>query len=316
MKQKLSIAITIIFIASFAFFAYANDTFNKDVFNDSDQDGLSDAEEQLYGTNPHNKDTDEDGYSDGTEIKSGYDPLKAAPEDKILTPTTIQPSASNTTESSLNAQNLTKNFDLKLQAFLTENGEKDISMSSLDSFVEENIGTLIESSQQNYILTEDDIAKIKVKKQTCQQLTESECIQQKNESAKIYLVELLDIFIGNIPAEIKTPDDVFGFYDDLMLKIEKLGSDNPNYEYFRTIGSKLEIVQDQLQVLEVPEDLLSMHIKLLEIIRGFLSLRDPALPSIEDPLGKLIILSKANTLGNATADLANEFAKKITQLQL
>ncbi len=42
---------------------------------DSDHDGLTDAEELKYGTDPHNNDTDGDGHLDGEEILHGYDPL-------------------------------------------------------------------------------------------------------------------------------------------------------------------------------------------------------------------------------------------------
>ena len=43
---------------------------------DSDQDGLSDADEiNVYGTNPLKSDTDGDGYLDGDEVKNGYNPL-------------------------------------------------------------------------------------------------------------------------------------------------------------------------------------------------------------------------------------------------
>lgn len=41
---------------------------------DTDNDGLSDKEEIIYGTDPNNPDTDGDGYSDGDEVNSGYDP--------------------------------------------------------------------------------------------------------------------------------------------------------------------------------------------------------------------------------------------------
>ncbi len=67
---------------------------------DSDSDGLTNAQEKLYGTNPYvadtdkdnlsdyeeikiyhtdplNPDTDGDGFSDGMEVKSGYNPLGA-----------------------------------------------------------------------------------------------------------------------------------------------------------------------------------------------------------------------------------------------
>jgi len=41
---------------------------------DSDSDGLTNAQELLLSTNPHEKDTDGDGFSDGDEAVSGTDP--------------------------------------------------------------------------------------------------------------------------------------------------------------------------------------------------------------------------------------------------
>jgi len=43
---------------------------------DSDNDGLPDWKEALYGTDPHNPDTDGDGTTDGDEVAQGRDPLK------------------------------------------------------------------------------------------------------------------------------------------------------------------------------------------------------------------------------------------------
>ena len=43
--------------------------------NDIDQDGLSDALERYYGTDPNNPDTDGDGFLDGIEVTNGYNPL-------------------------------------------------------------------------------------------------------------------------------------------------------------------------------------------------------------------------------------------------
>ena len=43
---------------------------------DTDKDGLTDAEENFYGTDPLNPDTDGDGYLDGEEIASRCNPLK------------------------------------------------------------------------------------------------------------------------------------------------------------------------------------------------------------------------------------------------
>lgn len=46
---------------------------------DSDMDGLLDGEEiKKYNTNPNNEDTDRDGYDDKEEIDGGFDPTKRA----------------------------------------------------------------------------------------------------------------------------------------------------------------------------------------------------------------------------------------------
>ena len=42
---------------------------------DSDNDGLTDAKEAIYGTDVYNPDTDGDGYQDGFEVNGGYNPL-------------------------------------------------------------------------------------------------------------------------------------------------------------------------------------------------------------------------------------------------
>ncbi|MBI4434724.1 L,D-transpeptidase [Candidatus Uhrbacteria bacterium] len=46
---------------------------------DADSDGILDALEEQYGTDPLNSDTDGDSYSDGVEIRSGYDPKDPQP---------------------------------------------------------------------------------------------------------------------------------------------------------------------------------------------------------------------------------------------
>jgi len=45
-----------------------------DINQDTDNDGLTDQEEIIYGTDSNNPDTDGDGFKDGDEVKSGYNP--------------------------------------------------------------------------------------------------------------------------------------------------------------------------------------------------------------------------------------------------
>jgi hypothetical protein len=46
---------------------------------DTDNDGLSDAQEAFYGVDAWNPDTDGDGYADGLEVEKGMNPLGPGP---------------------------------------------------------------------------------------------------------------------------------------------------------------------------------------------------------------------------------------------
>tara|TARA_B100000315_G_scaffold260289_1_gene320595 strand:+ start:41 stop:2962 length:2922 start_codon:yes stop_codon:yes gene_type:complete len=54
---------------------YRLETNTNTTFPDSDDDGLTDPEENLHGTDPNNPDTDGDGVNDGDEVAAGTDPL-------------------------------------------------------------------------------------------------------------------------------------------------------------------------------------------------------------------------------------------------
>ncbi|MDP1846037.1 MAG: thrombospondin type 3 repeat-containing protein [Candidatus Moranbacteria bacterium] len=90
LKTK-NIAVLAASIAVFAitFFAMAQNQNSNTIFLDSDQDGLTDQEEKMIGTDPYKADTDGDGYGDGAEVKSGFNPLKAAPGDQLFPEATV-----------------------------------------------------------------------------------------------------------------------------------------------------------------------------------------------------------------------------------
>lgn len=69
----------------------------EEISKDSDKDGLTDQEEIRLKTNPFNPDTDGDSYLDGAEYKTGYNPLKPGPADKIIyqDPQKVEPKKTN-----------------------------------------------------------------------------------------------------------------------------------------------------------------------------------------------------------------------------
>lgn len=53
---------------------------------DSDNDGLTDVEETVFGSSPTNPDTDGDGYKDGIEVLNSYNPTKPGTSKLIESP--------------------------------------------------------------------------------------------------------------------------------------------------------------------------------------------------------------------------------------
>lgn len=60
-----------------------------DPTGDSDGDGLPNAQEIIWGTDPNNPDTDGDGFNDGEEVANNHNPTVAGPND--LLPAGFQP---------------------------------------------------------------------------------------------------------------------------------------------------------------------------------------------------------------------------------
>ena len=56
---------------------------------DTDGDGLSDSDEQTWGTDVSRQDSDGDGYSDGVEVVGGYNPLGAGKLADSTTPSSV-----------------------------------------------------------------------------------------------------------------------------------------------------------------------------------------------------------------------------------
>lgn len=66
-----------------------------EIANDTDSDGLSDAQEIYWKTDFKNPDTDGDGFKDGEEVLSGHNPAKKGPDDLLNNKTNLTERASS-----------------------------------------------------------------------------------------------------------------------------------------------------------------------------------------------------------------------------
>ena len=115
---------------------------------DSDNDGLADWKENLYGTSAQRADSDEDGTSDTDEISQNRDPLKAntapssqAPNDKI------DPALVEETQRTIEQyENLTAtekmSRNLMADIFANQQIGSEMDQETIDSIVQKSINNM------------------------------------------------------------------------------------------------------------------------------------------------------------------------------
>jgi len=303
-------------ILSFALFSVAqeNSSSNKNIFQDSDGDNLSNEEELSYGTDPYNPDTDGDGYTDFIEINSGYDPLKRAPGDKIIKNTANQVAGTSTEKinsGDTGEKNLTNELSSKVTTLInqsqTEN--KEIEIEDLDSIVDE----ISEEEITFENLPKIDEKTIKIQKQNYSNLSEKARKEREKEDATKYLTAIGYIVATN--QSIQTEDDVQETYNILSENIKNFSSNtNSIPEYFTNLSEKGTLMLEQIENVEVPESMIDYHIKGIQLANYAISLKDEADKETSDPVAMFFSVSKAENLLSLTESLVNEILDKLNSL--
>jgi len=292
-------------ILSAGLFVFADDTAStKNIFQDSDQDGLSNDEEKLYGTDPFSRDTDSDGYSDGVEVESGYDPLKPAPGDKIIKEKEASSAVGVATSET---ENLTQKVSEEIAGILkgaNENGQT-ISMEEINTSVEKVLGENVEE----VTLPEIDIKDIKIK-QLPKNTKDKNRAEAERKDAIEYLTIVAYVLANNAPQPLQAPEDLGGMLT--ALSDESLSAlSSGNLGVFDELSKRGEKMLGELKDVEVPEKMLDVHIKALKMARYAVQLKDELKPTGSDPLGQIAVLSKAQGFLGSLIGFVNEMQKKL-----
>ena len=320
---KISLAIFLaLIVSSFAFFTAAreNSSSDKSVFLDSDQDGLSDEEEKMYGTDSENRDTDGDGYSDGTEVKSGYDPLKPAPGDKIIshrekTELKAEPPAVTENiedENKAENKNLTEEISTKIAELVSDSDSENQEITL------EDIENLVWETTENEITFEDlpeiDEDKIKIKKQNYSHLSKEKREAKEKEDDLEYLTAVSYVAINNLPYKITSAEDLNKFMQEIMSQVSLFSTNLSDVSYFENLADHGEKALEQLEEIEVPENFLELHTRGLQLMNYAISLRDEARPNSQDPISSIAVLSKVQNFIVLSTDFLNKVNFEIEKI--
>ena len=312
-NAKLSLFVLAgLLVLSFSFFVAAQEkNTSQNIFLDSDQDGLSDAEEKTYGTNPYMADTDGDGYSDGVEVNSGYNPLKPAPGDKIVT--TPAPVNVPTTQNSAGKVNLTNQLSQKITALAnnTDPNTQSISLDEVKALAEDSVNQTITESDLPTVGPEE----IKIKAQDFSGLSDTKVQELKKQDFINYIVAIFYIISSNSSEPITSSSDINSVMQTTTQKISTalVNQDVSSLGAFGEMGKK---ALEQLKEVEVPKDLVDLHTKALRFAKYAVAVPDLVSPNLEDPLSQLTNFSKLQAFVESLINFNTTIQGKFSEYEI
>lgn len=313
-KTSLFLFFSLVILSS-AFFVMADESVtNKNIFQDSDLDGLSNEEEKLYGTDPLNRDTDGDSYADGIEVESGYNPTKKAPGDKLVPGTLDQADgvADQASNSGEETETLTDQVSAQIAIMVQDEttGElKDVSVEDINATVQ----NIMSQSDQEIILPEIDMATIKIKK-VSEKLKGKDRVAQEKEDSIEYLTVMAYVLANNFPKKFRTQNDfasmLTSFGTESMTAIT-LG----NTKYLEDLAKSGKKILAETKDIEVPETMIDVHVKAIKMAQYSMTLKDEVKTGGEtDPMGTIASLSKVQGFFGVVADFSQEIFGRLDDL--
>jgi hypothetical protein len=314
--QLSFIVLASLIVLSFAFYVSAenNSATSNNIFADSDQDGLSDQEEKIYGTDPHNKDTDNDGYTDGVEVSSGYDPLKPAPGDKIIPAN----SAGQTNAPDANQENLTKKLAYQITQMTQDPSQSsNIDTGTVQSLVDQIIpedsgGATGQTETEAPVFTKDDF---KIKSQNYAKLGDKKAQEQRKEDFIEYVSAIFYIFSSNSTQPITSGTDINSVMNSMVQKMISAFAirDAKQLDDMSASGEKM---MEQMKNIEVPEEMIDIHIQALTFAKYAEDMKDYINPDPADPISDIQNLTKVSGLVSNSAELFTQIEDKFNEYDL
>lgn len=283
----------------------------ENIFVDSDQDGLSNEEERLYKTDPQKRDTDGDSYSDGVEVKSGYDPLKPAPGDKIFAGSVER--VDETGKIVTDGENLTQGLSVEIANVINEktaNGE-DVSLDELD----ERVNELLSGKGAEVILPAISVQGLKMKDPVSKSLSDDKRKEKEKEQAAKYLTSMAYIFANNTPQKFSSEEELASSLATMSGQIMASLSGN-NKEMITVLANNGRETLKQARDVEIPDHMLPIHIKALQLAEYAISLEKEINVSDADPLSGISDMVKIQSLLSASLGYVSELEKLMKEYEI
>ena len=272
---------------------------------DTDNDGLKDWEEILWGTNPNVADTDGDGTNDYEEIMLNRDPLKPNinPPDKEPSDKTGEEIIIKNKKIIEDYNNLTVTEKVSREFFIQfinyENSGYPLTESEKSIIVEKALSHLPTITFKTY--TEKDIPTI---------------ISNDNESLRIYSNKVAEIILIGLKTET---EDLGPIMDDFSKITDETKINEQTEEIFKRLTPLIEknqkIVSELLKI-NPPQIVLVEHLKLENSFQATYENLDLIQKSAKDLILLIPLLNRYEISTKNLSDSLAEMTKKLLSLKI
>ncbi len=312
--QKTSFIFFALLALSVAFYVSADEQNVKEysLFQDVDQDGLSDEEEKILGTDPLLKDTDGDSYNDSVEVESGYDPLKPAPGDRLVSPDDGLGKGGFEDTDTDTSTNMTDKASHEVVNILSNVSDENPSVKMQD--INASVEQLLQQSTVNVEFPEVDIKSIHIKKIKCKDSEgEEKCLKKQKDATIEYLTILSYLVANNSPIALKNNGDLDFAASSLVSDIMSAFSTG-NFSALLKNKGKAEAFLNNVKEIEVPENMVATHVKALQLALFSVGLADAFGKVNNDPMGQISLLSQVQGLLSFSTGLASDIQSEFKKL--
>lgn len=303
-------------------------------FEDLDQDGLTNEEERALGTDPNNEDSDGDGYSDGVETTSGYDPLIAAPGDRLIAEEIkVEAGGTLAEESAEEEVNLTEEFIKKLKnekgaqigslqnlanTSEDEYSEEEMETLASNSLTEEDINSLVSSLSQEVDLT-DEVELIPEEDLNIlpepNEKDEAEKKEIERKQIEEYFVMMGFVLASKLPFEAQTEEDFSDKMKEYILGISydiETGDKSEAQKMKEDMNAALE----ELKKIETPFVLKDFHQNWVSLLGYLISQNEEKMFDKDDPIAMGLMAGKLQAALNEFKYLEFEASKILDQYEI
>ena len=285
--QKTLFVFFALLVFSIGFFVSAdsNTATSRSIFLDADQDGLSDDEEKIFGT----------------------DPLKPAPGDRLVAEDDGLGKGGYDDSSDMS---LTEAASSEVAKMLSQNTGAAIDMNTITASIE----TLLQQTAVDVEVPEVKKEDVNVKTVKCKSSdSEEECTQRKKEATEEYLTVLAYLVANNSPVPLNATSDLEVLSSTLLKETSQAFSLN-SFSFLKEASTKADTFLVGLKDIEVPENMLETHIKAMRLGLFARNLGEKYEQKTDDPIAQIALLGELQGILGIAMDLSNDMMTEFANL--